>query len=276
LAAEQCGDFLEKDQSMVTRLPYIRYLGMRIIKPTVNAFFHVFNRGVEKRKIFLDDKDHLRFIHDLYELNDRDAVLNTKYYFESLKKRGVSDNRIKEGLRELQRTKKREVLIDIVAFCLMPNHFHLIVQPLHEDGLQLFMQKIGVGYTKYFNHKYKRVGPLFQGPYQLRHIIADEDLISCVGYVHRNPIDQMSSDGVKRGKKFRRDAEKFLQTYRWSSYLDYLNTKNFPSVISQKFFTEMFSKNPQDHKNLILDWTETDFSQLKELKLTIEADKEDE
>ncbi len=122
---------------------------MRKIQFVNNQFYHVFNRGVEKRKIFLDEKDYLRFIHDLYELNNVGAVLNVNFRFQ------------KYGGPASIEDKPRERLVDIVSFCLMPNHFHFILKQVSDNGIARFMQKIGTAYAMYFNQKYKRSGVLF-------------------------------------------------------------------------------------------------------------------
>ena len=105
-------------------------------------FYHVLNRGVEKRNIVLDEKDQLRFLHDLYVFNDANATLNyilTKRHTEK---------------------QKRVLLVHLHAFCLMPNHYHLLLSPVRENGIPLFMKKLNMGYAKYFNEKYSRDGAL--------------------------------------------------------------------------------------------------------------------
>jgi len=102
------------------------------------AIYHVLNRGVDKRKIFLDDQDYLRFIHDLFEFNDVDPVNNVFYRFHPQNK----------AVRQPYfggNQKRRELIVDILAFVLMPNHYHLLVRPRIEKGIPLFMKKLGGG-----------------------------------------------------------------------------------------------------------------------------------
>ena len=118
-------------------------------------FYHVVNRSIDKKKIFLDKQDHLRFIRDLFVLNDKNVV-NTTNYFHKKDKDSSGDH-------SNQAKKPRELLVDIHAFCLMPNHYHLLVSPKEEGNISKFAQKMGVAYVKYFNQKYKRRGTLFEG-----------------------------------------------------------------------------------------------------------------
>ncbi|MBP9716185.1 MAG: transposase, partial [Candidatus Pacebacteria bacterium] len=104
--------------------------------------YHIYNRGVDKRDIFMDDEDRIRFIHDLYEFNDLNPVLNLGL---SLK------NKSNEVGLPYFRKNKRENLVEILAFCMMDNHFHLMIRSVSENGITEFMRKLGTGYTNYFN-----------------------------------------------------------------------------------------------------------------------------
>ena len=233
-------------------------------------FYHVFNRGVEKRDIFMDDEDYFRFIHDLYEFNDKDLVINFGHFVDSQIIRGFSIDKAIQNFREMVRSKNRKLLVYITCFCLMPNHFHLVVSPLIKNGLSIFMQKLGTGYTRYFNYKYQRVGSLFQGTYKAKHIPDDTYFMHCTGYVHRNPLGLMPFDGEKKGKRLRESAGSFLRKYRWSSYPDAIGEKNFPSVVNLDFLMKMFANDPRSYEKFVLDWTESDFNRLKEAKLTLD------
>ena len=131
-------------------------------KFTENKIYHVYNRGVEKRKIFLEDKDYFRFIHDLFEFNDSNNPPNTNYYFDP--KITVVEPRYLK--RSKANKKPRKLLVEILIFTLMPNHFHLLLKQRTENGISRFMQKLGMGYAKYFNKKYERTGVLFQGKFK--------------------------------------------------------------------------------------------------------------
>lgn len=211
-----------------------------------NYIYHIYNRGVEKRKIFLDDTDYFRFIHDLFEFND----IAPAGKFLTIGDR-ISDN--------AKKPKKRELLVEILAFCLMPNHFHLLLRQLAENGIVKFMHKLGIGYTMYFNEKNERVGPLFQGRFKAVLIDNEAHFHYLPYYIHLNPLDLIMPDWKEGGVKDYRKVEQFLSSYRWSSYLDYIGKKkNFPSVISEKFLSEIWG-SPQYYKADMKKWLK-DFS----------------
>jgi|SRR3989338_6698862 len=223
-----------------------------------NQIYHIFNRGVEKRKVFMGEKDYFRFVHDLYEFNDEDRVYNSLYSF----KRKLNKNIIEVEPQYIK--KERKLLVDILAFVLMPNHFHLILKQRTENGIVKFLQKIGTGYTMYFNKKYERVGSLFQGRFKAVIVLKRAHFIHLPFYLHFNPLELMMN---YRGSTSI-DKLNFLEKYRWSSFPDYVGIKNFPSITSREDLLEFFSgtkgykkeaikcleeKNFQLDKNLILE-----------------------
>lgn len=205
--------------------------------------YHIYNRGVEKRKIFLKDNDYLRFIHDLFEFNDTAPAGKFSIFGGSTSENGKS--------------KKRELLIEILAFCLMPNHIHLLLRQLKEGGVIKFMQKLGTGYTMYFNKKNKRVGPLFQGRFKAVLIDKEAHFYHVPYYIHLNPLEIIMPNWKEVGIKNYIKADKFLNSYRWSSHLDYIGKKNFPSIISTKFLGEIWGgsqKYKTDFRNWLKDF----------------------
>ncbi len=191
---------------------------------TENAVYHVFNRGVDKRTVFVEDMDYLRFLHQLYHLNDEDAVVNANYYFNP-KTMTVESLPVKKSFK----TRKR--LVDILVFTLMPNHYHLMLRQRVENGITKFMQKLGTGYTMYFNKKNKRIGSLFQGTFKSVPITSNEHLIFLPHYIHTNPLS-LNYGGLT--------SIDFLERYRWSSFLDYIGGDNFPSITEREYLLEVF------------------------------------
>jgi len=186
--------------------------------------YHVFNRGVEKRDIFLDDKDYLRFVHDLNEFNDIKPVRNLHYFFNH--KTGNVE------ARKLYSYQEREPIVEILVFTLMPNHYHLMLKQIIDNGIVKFMQKLGTGYKMYFNKRYSRVGCLFQGRFKAVHLTRKEHFIHLPHYIHTNPY---------RGSTSIYD----LENYRWSSFPDYVGKKNFSSVTERKFLLDIFGGEEQ-------------------------------
>lgn len=174
-----------------------------------NNFYHIYNRGVEKRNIFMDDEDRSMFMHHLFALNNKKSLTN------------LPKNRKQEI--------DREPLVKIHAFCLMDNHYHLLLQEITEDGISKFMQKIGTGYTMFFNKKYQRTGALFQGKFKYKHIATDGHMNYILDYIHLNPNYE--------GPTFVIDK---LTDYKWSSLPIYLDTPmmDFSPVIETDFFLD--------------------------------------
>ena len=149
--------------------------------------YHILNRGVDKRKIFFDKQDYFRFIHDLFEFNDQNLVNTTFYNFQKTQQ----DNQINvTGLRKINTRKQpRKLLVDIHAFCLMPNHYHLLLSPIVDSGIPRFMHKLNKGYSRYFNIKNKRKGTLFEGRYKSILINKESHFYNLPFYIHLNPLD---------------------------------------------------------------------------------------
>lgn len=225
--------------------------------------YHIFNRGVEKRKIFSEEKDYFRFIHDLWEFNDKNAVENTTFYLDPVRyEKTLSIIRGERPERE-----PRDLLVEILCFSLMPNHFHLLLRQLMDEGISLFMRKLG-GYPLYFNKKYNRVGPLFQGRFKEVHIETDSQLIAVTFYIHLNCIE-LAEPRWKEKIFNPQKLIKFLESYYWSSYPDYIGKKNFPSVINKEFLSEIIGNAEEFKKSM----EERIFDQM-ELDKLLEASKD--
>lgn len=211
--------------------------------------YHVLNRGVDKRKIFLDDKDYLRFIHNLYEFNDRKSVNNSLYFFNRTteKYKGVGHPYITKNFTS------RKLLVKLHAFCLMPNHYHLLLSPIVKNGMPLFMKKLNGGYANYFNERYKRKGTLFESGYKRILVKNDSHFIHLPYYIHLNPLDLTAPEWRERRLKDYEKTIKFLDSYRWSSHLDYNGEKNFPSVTQRDFLLGFFG-GPSGYRKGIRGW----------------------
>jgi len=203
------------------------------------CIYHIYNRGVDKRNIFLENDDYVRFIHDLFEFND---ITPAKQF-----------SRCQNSIENTACYKKREIIIEILAYCLMPNHYHFLLRQKKELGIAKFMQRLGTGYTMYFNKKYQRSGTLFQGTFKAI-LINDESYFKYVPYyIHSNPLSLFNPNWKKIDIESIEKATKFLENYRWSSYLDYIGQKNFPSIVSNQFLNEIW-KSPENYKKLMHNW----------------------
>lgn len=172
------------------------------ITPLINdQYYHVYNRGVARQPTFFGKRDYERFIHLLSYYRFACPPLRfSKFLLQEVK------NREKILLGLSQATK----IVSICCFCLMPNHFHILVKQTSNNGISDFMKRISDGFTKYINIKYKRVGPIFQGSFKAVRIESDEQLLHVSRYIHINPV---VSSVIKKNNLFE---------YPWSSIKNYL------------------------------------------------------
>jgi len=196
-------------------------------------YYHLWNRGIDKRNIFKSKNDYERFMMLLYIANNEDVL--------------KLDNLINinhKGYEEIMVMEKGKSLVSIGAWCTMTNHFHLIVRQEVDGGITKLMRKLGVGYSMFFNIKYQRQGALFGGPFKSKCIKTDDNYMrQLFTYIHLNPLDINFSDWKKEINKSSSDMKDFLESYRYSSYQDYadidrvenniLVKENFPSYFKE-------------------------------------------
>lgn len=241
----------------VFRTPYILRDMRRKVKFVNQYFYHIYNRGVEKRIIFFDEEDYTRFIYYLYELNNKNLVADTAFFNRKIE--------IDSGVRN---TENMDQLVEILCFCLMPNHFHLLLRQVQDGGISLFLQKLCLAYAGYFNQKYNRVGGLFQGAFKAKLIDKTEYINHLFYYILANPIEIIEPRCKERGIKNLHKAKLFLSSYRWSSYKDLIgNELNFPFLVDRKSITEIFG-HIKEFKQFIKEVLQDDkLSDIKELIL---------
>lgn len=213
--------------------------------------WHALNRGVDGRDIFLDSQDYARFVHSLYEFNDAVPSYNRRRRFDPSK---MFDLR--------SRTSKR--LVDIHGWVLMKNHYHLLLSERMEGGISLFLRKLNVGYANYFNERYERKGTLFQGRTKKTCLRRETHFLYILHYLHLNPLDylQGAQEWRMRSRNGIRNIDevfRYLESYRWSSYFDYIGKKNFPSIVTTSFFKRALG-NPQAALRDYLKGAETEYS----------------
>lgn len=196
--------------------------------------WHVLNRGVDKRDIVKSDKDRIRFIHNLYAFNDSNVVTHIS----------------QPARRDASTRYMRKQLVHVHAFCLMNNHYHLLLSQIQENGISNYMRKINMGYAKYFNEKYSRTGALWQGKYKKVLIKRDPQFMYIPFYIHLNPLDFVMPEWRQGKIKKTRDALRHLENYRWSSHLDYAGKKNFPSIIRKDVIRDIVGAPARYEKEL--------------------------
>jgi putative transposase len=213
-----------------------------------NEIYHIIAKRFGDNLLFNDVNDYYRGIFSLYEFNNLKPVeIAARRKTRLAKKRKTGD--------PVSFVDDRDKLVNILAFVLMPTHIHLLLEQLKDSGISRFMNKIGVGYPSYFKkkHNIKEKGYFFQDRFLSLHIKNDEQLLAVFAYIHTNPLS-LIEPGWKDGRI--EDCQKaidFLENYKWSSYLDYLGRKNFPSLTERSFFIETLG-GPEEIRSLINDW----------------------
>jgi putative transposase len=191
---------------------------MRRTQLIKGEYYHIYNRGVDKRNVFLDDSDYFRFLEGVKEFNRIDPI-------GSLYQNSFRD---KSGSESSSSNSVPKRVVEIIAYCLNPNHYHFILKQLTDEGISKFMLKISSGYTSYFNCKYKRTGVLFQGTFKAAHIKSNDLLLRLSTYVNMNS----EIHGICPAKK-----------YRWCSYPEYLKYRKKTGLCKKNIVLSQFREN---------------------------------
>ena len=204
---------------------------MNRVRFAPGEFYHLYNRGTEKRKIFLSKRDYERFLALLYLGNSKKAV-----HLDDLFKspRGFTLRKVLE-IRE-----RGETLVELAAYCLMQNHFHLLLKQGTDDGIMKYIRHLINSYVHYVNVKYKRIGPLFQGRFKNVLVESDEQLLHLSRYIHLNPfVSGLVTD---------------LALYPWSSYNEHLGVSS-GGICNPQLVLDHFS-SPEAYKDFVNDHAE--------------------
>lgn len=199
-------------------------------------YYHVYNRGVEKRTLFEDEHDFSRFLQSLEEFNTLQPI-GSIYEHAFLKNKPPLGNSVS----------KSEKLVEIVAYCLNPNHFHLLLKQVSDGGIAKFMHRLGLGYTKYFNYKNNRSGFLFQGKYKAIHVASNPYLLHLSVYINLNDRVHQLGNSVSKSS--------------WGEYIGKSKVQiSFPETILIQF------KGAEDYQKYALETLKN----IKERKLLAE------
>lgn len=182
---------------------------MRKVQFANKEFYHIFNRGNDKRTIFLNKEDMARFTQSMIEFNVIEPIgsLYENYYKKQNNQLGSPASK----------------LVNLVCYCLNPNHYHFILEQCADNGIEKFMHRLGTGYSKFFNKKYKRTGSLYEGNYKAVHINSNEYLLHLSAYVNlNNRVHQLGSPASK------------------SSWLEYINEKHDQKLCEKNIILNQF------------------------------------
>ncbi|MDP2648633.1 MAG: transposase [bacterium] len=188
----------------------------------LGEWHHCYNRGVDKRPIFSNEGDANRFMMLLYLCNSSGPV--------------ALYNMHKPDIGKAFGEERGSPIVSIGAFCLMPNHYHLLIKEIIEGGTTSFMRKLGTAYTMYFNQKFERIGHLFCGQYRSRHVASDEYFQTVLPYIHINPAELYEpnwKDGTVRDLK---QLQRKLIEYPYSSLSDYANPGRTSPILGKDGF----------------------------------------
>ena len=209
-------------------------------------YYHIWNRGIDKRIIFKLKRDYERFIMLLYISNSSES-----FRLDDLL------NKQHKTLEEVLILDKGESLVSIGAWCLMSNHFHILVRQEADGGITKFMKKLGTGYSMFFNIKYQRHGALFGGLFKSKLIGVDDNYLNHLfAYIHLNPLDIEFYGWENEKNKCLDEKRNFLESYRYSSYQDYTGIDRVEGNIIK---TDVFPTNFKDTKSF-KDFTENYFA----------------
>ena len=209
---------------------------MRKISFAPNEYYHVYNRGNSKQVIFKEKIDYTRFIKLLFLSN------------------GSNSFKIQFLGKDPYDFERGEQLVDIGAYCLMPNHFHLILKQKPNGSISRFMQKLSTGYSMYCNNKYKREGTLFEGRFKAEHVDNDRYLKYLFSYIHLNPVNIIDASWKEDGIKNKSNAFKFIKDYQFSSFQDYIGVdRSQTKIVNIKAFPDYF-QNKKSFEEELFDW----------------------
>lgn len=205
-------------------------------------YYHVYNRGVDKRVIFDNPKDFGRFINCLHFFNSHNRI----WLADTVGRQQVENSH-------------QEKLVDIICYCLMPNHFHFLLKQKVDNGICTFMRKVSTGYSMYFNITRKRTGSLFQGRFKAKIIESDDYLSHLSRYIHLNPVELIEPGWKEQGIKNRKKAFDFINKYPWSSYASYLSGMS-SKIVRKNILHEMFSA--ENHRKFVEEWALKDLNSI--------------
>jgi len=184
----------------------------RAVPLAEDCYYHIYNKSIASFKIFLNNNEYLRMFNLIRYYQMHAAHPSYSQFYTSC---GGSNRAHESGIADLRESLPK--IVDIVAYCLMPTHVHFILRQLTENGISTFMRLVSNSYSKYFNIKHKRKGPLWQGRFQNKLVGSDEQMYHLTRYIHLNPV----TAGTARKP----------QDWKYSSYLEYISGKNTAPVV---------------------------------------------
>jgi putative transposase len=220
---------------------------MRNLEISVGEHYHVYNRGVNRDSIFIDDTDRTRFLFLLLHNQSDARIFNAERNTESFQKY--------KSFLPYRKTISKIIskrTVELVNFAILGNHFHLTLKEISENGISKYMHRVLMSYSKYFNAKYKRTGHVFEGSFKIIHVESNEQLLHLSAYIHKNPKEIPKW----HGKEFE---------YPWSSLGDYVATNRFHELLMPDIVLGQFSSK-DDYRKFV------ETSKAKEVEEVVNSD----
>ena len=216
-------------------------MAYRTVDFTAGEWYHCYTRTIDRSRPFENPANTERFLETLYLANDTQSMPHIPKLHRQHEHEDIFD------------LPHESPLVAIGAYCLMPTHYHLLIQPRIENGLSLFMHKIGVGFTKFFNERNERVGNLFIKPFRAKHVGTDQYLDRIVQYIHLNPAELFEPDWKRGTLQEPHLLPQKLRTYEYSSLYEHeRGTRPQSSILSLDALDEV-RDNTTDITKVIAD-----------------------
>jgi len=191
---------------------------------TTGEFYHIYSHSIGDLVLFRSNRDHERFLSTLFSANGKRDIAHLERFPGLNLVWDIRDGKVALG----------DNFVDIIGFCLMPTHFHLILQEKSDGNISYFMHRALVSYAKYFNLKYERRGHVFERTFNAKHLSDTDYLMRALAYVHLNP--KGLNDWKKREHK-----------YQWSSFQDYISENRWGKLLATGFALEYCDNDKKEY-----------------------------
>ncbi len=232
---------------------------MRKEKIAPGEYYHIYSRTILNIPEFKDKSNAEKLAQALLIANST----NSSEAFQTL--RNDKDTPFKKIIEIIQ---KGEKMVDVLCYAIMPDHYHLLLREIKEDGISNFIHKCNTSIGKYVNIKNDRSGPLFESRFKSKHINTNEYLLHLSLYIHLNPLDFLVNKNWRKHKLLNwREAKNKLLNYRWSSLSHFLDDNCKNHIISGEEIIKNQFDNKKEYEIFLCDWSEKSINEIKDYSL---------
>lgn len=208
--------------------PYGEDVMLRNTPIAVDEVYHLYNRGNQKQTLFFSDRDYARMLFLMLYFQSPEVIRNTKRWVDKFMDKGDFGVDVQDIIDSRY--------VELINFCIMPNHFHMTVRNLSDNGISQYLHRLQTGYSSYFNTKYEKSGHVFQGAYKSNHVDTDEQLQYLSAYIHKNPVDIPGNTNY--------------ESYKWSSFTDYVGKNRWGDLIRPGIILDGYS-SPEKYRSFV-------------------------